>query len=933
MPSAGFKTTTRNLLLMLMIGLVGYGCDLGFSEQDSMQQAAADQATGNHRAAIIELKKVLKHNPANKEARVLLAKSYLETEQAASAEKELGFARKLGVPLADIADLWGRMLLLKNEYKRVLQEVPLSLGTSPRQKAALMLVHGYANAALDNKSTAKDLFHKVKSSGLLQSEANVALALYAMEERDSDSALKLTDEAIAADESSVAAWMLKARILMETQSLQQAGEAFEKAVRLAEKQGIAEKEFQARVYLVQIALAQNNPALARKKVDSLVLMAPEHPLSLYLSAVVDYQQKNYKRAQVSLEKVLARVPNDLRSLLLLGATHFAQNSLEQANRYLSQFVENVPTHIQGRKLLAAVRMKLGQPQDALAALEPITDSTQDAELLTMIGRASVLTNNPLQAEQYYKRAQSSNPENQLLKRELANVYLKRGSIDQAIEELQSITGNERADAQKMLVYAHLRKQDFVAARRVVKDILQREGDKPATYTLAGLVELSAGNRLSARDYFKKSLQLNTDFVPGILLLARMDYEDDILDSAKSGFEKVLEIDEKNIHAMLGLSAVAGRENDTRESLMWLRMAKDKNPGALVPTLVLAQYYLKTGHPSPAINLLQDYAKNAKDKTAVMPLLVSAHLQAGQKNDALSAASRFVKDSPALPAAHLFMARVQLAMGNEQDAEKSLTRSLELEPAYLQGNIALASLKLKQGKYRSAQQIADRLKQHYPQYAVGPMLEGEIFLKQKQYTQAIKTLSAAYQQHALSAPARKLASVYSLADKNPEAIQVLETWTEKHPQDLSARLDLAVYYAKANRMEKAREQYHAILEQAPENVAALNNIALAYRDKDADKALAYAEKAYELQPDLAAVKDTLGWVLLATGENRRAQSLLAEASGQSEDPSILYHYAVALHETGSHSQAGKILRGLLDSSVIFPEKAQATKLYDSLASSQ
>lgn len=915
-----------NFALFLFVGLVGSGCEWGFNEQDTMRNATSYQSTGEHNSAIIELKKVLKHNVSNKQARLMIAKSYLDTGQAASAEKELNFARKLGVSMSSMAELWGRVLLLQKKYNKIFQDVPLVLATTPENKAKLMLVHGYAYAALDNKSAAYELFNSVKDSGFLSVEANIALSRHAMSIKDTGLALKLIDAAIASDGANVTAWLHKGQIYLTKQDMAKANNAFEKVIESSNKHRVSMQEFQARVYLTKIALTQKNMMLARKKVNLLVKAVPKHPLSLYLSALVDYQEKKYDSARTSLETLLTLTPNDLRSKLLLGAIYFAKGSYEQANKHLSYFVENVPTHVHARKLLGAVRIKLGQHQDAMDTLLAAGDLSGDSQLLAMIGRAAVLNNDLQKAEKFYKRARASNPENQSLKNELANIYLKRGSVDQAIKELESITGERKSQTKAMLVYAHLRKRDITSAREVVKDILRTEADKPVSYSLAGLVERTAGERLKARKYFNQAVKLDPGYVPGLLSLARMDFEEDILDSAKLRYKKILELDSKNVSAMMGLSALASRNNNTEDAIKWLLQAKETKPNALTPRIVLSRYYLKTGQAIQAVALLSDLVQNNKDNYAVLPLFIDAQLSAGQARQALLTAQQLLKIRPKAPIAYLQMAKVQQALGNAQESEKSLRKALKIKPDYLQANIAMATLMVKRGDYKVAHQIASQIKKKLPKQAAGFMLEGEIYLKQKQFRRAIKTFSMLHKQHPSSGAVRKLSLAYREAGKLSDAVRVLEHWINAKPQDTSVRLDLALNYEGTKQLaHKARAQYAAILEQSPDNVAALNNISLSYIDTDTSKALEYAERAYQLKPDIAAVADTLGWILLKTGDTHRAVALLAGAAEKSQNPSIHFHYAVALHKTNSLDAARMVLDKVLATAAEFPEKRQAKQL--------
>ena len=922
---------TRSVTFFVLVGLVISGCDLLFNEQDTIKNAASYQTNGDHYTAIIELKKVLKHNASNKQARVMLARSYLATDQGPSADKELRFAKKLGVPMTEMAELWAQSMLMQKKFKELLQEVPLNLAVSKEKKAKLSLLHGYANLALNDKSAAQTLFQTVKNSGLQLVDANIALSRLAMAEKDTGLALKLVDDAIAVDNKNIAAWLHKGQILLTKQDYANANNAFDKVIEYADKSRVVMQEFQARVFMTQIALAQKNMAQAREKVDLLKKAVPKHPLSLYLSALVDYQEKKMDSAIASLESLLVQVPNDLRSKLLLGSAYYAKGSYEQANKHLSYFVENVPTHLQARKLLGSVRVKLGQHQDALDVLMPIGKDTDDAELLSMIGRAAILNDDPQQAEEFYKRAKASSPENQLLKKELADLYMKQGSIDEAIKELKGISGEDKQQAQKLLVYAHMRKQDFGAARKLIQEMLRNKDAGALDYSLAGLLELSAGERIAARRYFEKSVKLDSNHVPAILSLARMDFEDGKLSLSKDGFNRVVAIDEKNVHAMLGLSALSGRENKPDDALKWLMLANEKNPKAVAPRTVLAQFYIKSGRPAEAISVLQEIIATDKNDSSVIALYITAQINAGKKNEAMQTAVGFVKNNPKNPLAHFQMARLQQLSNDMPAAEKSLKQALRIKPDFIQASLALATLKIQQADYGAAMKIAQTIKQTYPKQSAGLMLEGEIYLQQKQFAQAVKSYTAANKLQYSSAVVRKLALAHSQAGKHQEAIDILNKWLATNSTDISARFDLALNYDKNRQVKQSQEQYQKIIAQSPDNIVALNNIALSYYDTDINQALTYAEKAHQLKPDIVPIADTLAWILLKKGDTQKALEIFKRIISKTKNPSIHYHYAVALSKSGEKAQAKQALKGILGGNTGFPEQKEAKQLLSKLSS--
>lgn len=97
------------------------GCEVNVG--GSLQSAQNYEATGNYRAAVIEIKTFLQHEPENAKARWMLGQIYLYMENGVSAEKELMVARSLGINDDSIVPSLAMAFVLQNKYDDVLRLV------------------------------------------------------------------------------------------------------------------------------------------------------------------------------------------------------------------------------------------------------------------------------------------------------------------------------------------------------------------------------------------------------------------------------------------------------------------------------------------------------------------------------------------------------------------------------------------------------------------------------------------------------------------------------------------------------------------------------------------------------------------------------------------------------------------------------------------
>jgi len=254
--------------------------------------------------------------------------------------------------------------------------------------------------------------------------------------------------------------------------------------------------------------------------------------------------------------------------------------------------------------------------------------------------------------------------------------------------------------------------------------------------------------------------------------------------------------------------------------------------------------------------------------------------------------------------------------------------LQIKPDDLEATTALAYLALKANRYADATQLADRLRKTSPADALG--LDGDILIRQQRFREAGVAYEKAMALKPTSSLAAKLHFARTRFGNAKQADDDLERWLTAHPRDALIRRYLAAQYLNAGRTREAAKHYEAIVEGDPADVVALNNLATLYQSAGDSRALATAERAYQIAPGSPLVGDTLGWVLVKQGAVTRGLPILQKAeSSDPRNPIIQYHVAVGLAGAGQRSEARRKLESLLENPAEFPERAEAQALLKSL----
>jgi len=346
-------------------------------------------------------------------------------------------------------------------------------------------------------------------------------------------------------------------------------------------------------------------------------------------------------------------------------------------------------------------------------------------------------------------------------------------------------------------------------------------------------------------------------------------------------------------------------------------------------LALAQALLSRNDLPGARKAIQA-AVDASPKNGAISNAAGLLLMDAQKYDEALARFRAAAeiDSKA-PGYWLNAALAQLALDQPAPARDSLDRALAIQPGWVDAESVKVLLDLRTSGTAVALSSARALRRKNPREAAPAILEGDIQMKAQQYKDAALAYSDAERLKADSATAVKLHNAMRLANQ-PKPEEPLERWLDRRPNDGAVRMVLAQYYMNTNRANEAIGEYETFLKSGAGNPIVLNNLAWFYDTNGREEAEATARKAYELAPKNPSIADTYGWILLRKQKIDAALPLLAAAAqGASEDPSVQFHYSVALAKSGRKNEARDLLTKLMEKRTEFADRAAAEELLKEL----
>lgn len=912
-------------LIVFTCGAQLGGCDWFIDADKRIARAEQHVAAGDDRGALIELQNAVRSEPDNVRAHLMLADISLRLGDPRSAEKELAQAIAHGAPAEQAAELQAKARLALGQLRPLIEQLDsrqIALSEPSRST-----YRGLALLGLNELEPASKAFREALASDPKWAPARVGLAEALAAQRQSDAGLAELATVLDADSNNASAWLVRGRILAQQGQFKPAVAALDAAREHAAGQLSGAQYSAVLAGLTEAQLASGDVEAAQKTHAELLKRAPGSPFTGLLAARIAMVRQDYTTAVAESQKVVTAVPELTAAKFLLGAALLAQGNLNQAEVQLSQVVRQTPENMEARKLLARVNLQLQRPDMAMQVLLPAQQSqAADPDLDALLGWANLQRGDNPAAIALLERSVAAQPANTGLKLDLAMTYISSGLNDKAVALLRSTPatpGDTRRDS--LLVAALAAEKGPAAARAEIERLTAASPDDIGVLNLAGVFYGRTGEFDRARTMLNHAAALKPKDAASLMNLARVETAAGNQKAATAAIERALAADPANSSARLALAEIALRGGDLAAAIKPLEELRAADATAAAPRVLLAGVYLQQKKAREADAILAELQVQAQDKPSVANAVGRLYLDAGRFDEALNWFRDASQKEPANASYQLNIARTQLALGNTSSARETLEKTVAAHPDSVPANATLVMLDLRENRRDAAVARVAEMKRLHPKDASVAMLDGDVAMTLRSYPAAAKAYATAAKLSPSGALALRTYRARKLGGL-PDPIAPIESWLQRQPQDVAVRMALAEEFVARGDAGRAIDQYERAIQGERPNAMALNNLAWLYHEKGDARAMETAKRGYTAAPQVAAIADTYGWILVKAGKVSEGLPILKKAVTDSRSqPDIRFHYAAALAEAGQKEAALGELRELERSGAKYPSAVDAQKL--------
>lgn len=895
------------------------------SQQGLYDQALDEYANGNVNVAIIHVKNMLKEKPDHLPARLLFGNILLEYGELEAAQEQFQRAINLRVDPTLVLLPLANSLILQSKYKLLLDQVKTG-NYRDDFNGQILSLRAKAYLGLQQIDDAHRTL--LNANQLAPENIDVLLGLSSVALKRDDqvaSTTWLAQAKVIAPENSMV-WFYEGESFRRLRNVEKALASYQQALAL-NNDNISVLKSRAAIYL-----DTNELELARADITRVLAIQPEDPVgsllrSVYLARTNQHKaarailnDQNYKFSQLPDESVAQFAPLSL----IHGVSQFLTGNFVEAKSSLTLFLAKNPSSIEARSMLAEIEASRSEHARVIKLLEFIEPQFLSEKSALVLMSAYFQQENYLRTSTLPEQLNRNVAKSDSIKRLQALALLQLGESRSALELL---TGSAQESVKNTLTlgYIYLQFGFFEKAQETAIALVDKGDNSLAELNFIGVAFKSVEEFNSAEEYFKRALDAVPQDVISLINLIKLYIEQNQWKSAANTLSTGLQSHPNNTDLITMQAQVLQHQGEYQRAIEIVSNVLSKDSTNLAMNYRLLNLYLMTNQPEQALEQIKIVNRLEPLSPVALVAKSKALLQLGNKTEAaksLRVLYGLVTDEPKKL---VDIGKLQAQAEDWIHLQRTVTRLSENFPETPELSLLKAHLMFASGEEEQAIALLNDVKTQSNSVA-SQRLQRDYFARKGDLENASKYAEGAYLLAKSESDLRLWARYLWQQDNKQEALAVLERHLNKDLASWQLNRLYANLLEQYGDASEAIVQYQRVLEREPEDILSLNNLALLLSTNgDLTRAETYGRKAVSLAPNEAKINDTLGWILVQQGKAESGLSFLRESYlRNTNNPTALYHMAIALEQTGRVNQSIESLEQALAISTSFNEADDARK---------
>lgn len=446
------------------------------------------------------------------------------------------------------------------------------------------------------------------------------------------------------------------------------------------------------------------------------------------------------------------------------------------------------------------------------------------------------------------------------------------------------------------------KEDYAAAILEFQDALRLDPRAGIHYALAKNYMMI--NKIPpAIQHAKKSIELSSDKVEYLDLLADIFYRARQYDSSAVVLEKVINTDPTQINAYYKLARMYESSKPLKAIEIYNKLTDIIGPEWSV-LLRVAELHENLGNLKEAAEAIEELLTIDPSNTAIQKLLSEVYTRDKKYNEALKILSEIIEFTPDDLDARERKAQILIQQNNWKDAAEQYNYILEQPDINLEAKIRVGASYFAQSLKDTtalipAKQFFQKIDNDTTDWQVKLYL-GAVAIVEKDDSTAKENFKTAAELAPMNPQAWvSLGGLFFDNQRYNEASMVMKEAIKLHPQDFVVNLILGLSLSQSGNHSEAKEYLKKATEINPSDLTALSAYGYTLSQlKENEEAIRYMKKALTIKPDDVNILGTLGLIYDSLEMWSECDSTYEHALEiDSLNPTVNNNFAYSLSERG------------------------------------
>lgn len=497
-------------------------------------------------------------------------------------------------------------------------------------------------------------------------------------------------------------------------------------------------------------------------------------------------------------------------------------------------------------------------------------ASADADLKTSLAAAYVSLGNTEQARTALTAAFQAQPGYAPAATLAARMAALGGDVPGSIKQLDEVLAREPGLEETSLLKAEILLQAMNqpdAAMDIARGVQRAHPLSIRAQTAVVNILLQQNKREQALAEYERLKKLAPTAAETLFLQAQFAFDKKDFKGSREITQKLLLAGPENVPVLLLAGAAEFQLKHFVIAEDLFSHALKNAPKLTMAHQLLAQTYLRMGHPDKAVNALQSLIDSPNADANSLALAGEAYLQAGDTQRSQAAYQRALGVAPGSVPVRTALAMAQLSTGDRGAAIRQLETIAEGQGG-AQADLALVTARMQNHDLKGALQAIDQLAAKLPDQALPPTLKGRLLASQGDSKGAAASFDKALAiEPNYFAAIAGLAAVDLGANKPDQARSRFQALMKAEPRNYRPRLALAELDARLGKpdavvMGDLRDAVKANPGEPEPHLALIGRLLAAGDGRGAEAA---AQGATAALPDDEVILDALGRAQLAAGD--------------------------------------------------------------------